>query len=114
MGSEMCIRDSVRKSTVHAIEAFPCRNLATAPDRFEVHPEDFLAAETAARDTERTVIGVWHSHPNQPAIPSPRDLQDAYDQWVHLICQVNSQGECSLRSWRILANEAKEHPIHPS
>ena len=101
----------IQNGTVHVIEAFPCRNLATEPDRFEVHPEDFLAAETTARDADRTVVGVWHSHPNQPAVPSARDLEEAYDQWVQLICHVNNEGECSLRCWRTTRGQANEQAI---
>ncbi len=101
-------------TTDHAQRAVPCRNLAVEPDRFELHPEDFLAAELEAQAQGLAVIGVWHSHPDQPAVPSERDRLDAYDGWVHLICSVDAHEVDSLRSWRIAQGKFTELPIGPA
>jgi proteasome lid subunit RPN8/RPN11 len=51
----------------------PARNLSTSPDRFEIAPEDHLAASRAARARGQRLIGCYHSHPNGRLQPSPRD-----------------------------------------
>jgi proteasome lid subunit RPN8/RPN11 len=66
--------------------AHPARNLETGRTRFLIDPRDHFAAVHAARESKRFVIGVYHSHPNGPAAPSPADLAEAsYDDYVYLI-----------------------------
>ncbi|HKY18378.1 MAG TPA: M67 family metallopeptidase [Rhizomicrobium sp.] len=64
---------------------YPVRNLATAPDRFEMDPQDQFAAHKSARARGHTVIGCYHSHPDGRARPSQRDLAGAGEEnflWV--------------------------------
>lgn len=51
----------------------PARNLAAAPDRFEIDP----ALQFRLKREGRKVIGCYHSHPGGAAEPSPRDAQGA-------------------------------------
>ena len=55
---------------IDGVPAFwPCRNIDTQPgDRFELHPDDYAAAEDAGE-----VTGIVHSHPNASALPSAAD-----------------------------------------
>lgn len=57
----------------------PSRNLAEAPDSFELDSALHLRLQRRLRGTGRAVIGVWHSHPRTPAEPSERDLAGAWD-----------------------------------
>jgi proteasome lid subunit RPN8/RPN11 len=56
------------------------RNLASAPDRFEIAPEDHFRALKAARANGRTLIGCYHSHPNGRAEPSAIDKAGAGEE----------------------------------
>ena len=60
-------------------EAFPARNTRESTTRYEVHPEDHFAAIRLARQTDRTVVGAYHSHPRGPDHPSETDLAEARD-----------------------------------
>ncbi|MBV9993225.1 MAG: M67 family metallopeptidase [Alphaproteobacteria bacterium] len=51
----------------------PARNLADAPDRFEIDP----ALQFRLRREGRNIVGCYHSHPDGAAEPSPRDAQAA-------------------------------------
>ena len=93
------------------LRALSCRNRAEEPNRFELHPEDFLAAEMEASASGLAVIGVWHSHPDQPAVPSEVDRVDAYHAWVHLICSVDAGEVRSLRSWRLVKGHFTEQAV---
>jgi proteasome lid subunit RPN8/RPN11 len=53
----------------------PSRNLATAEDAFEID----TALHLRLQRTTRAVVGVWHSHPRGPAVPSARDQAGAWD-----------------------------------
>lgn len=64
----------------------PARNLAPAPDRFEIAPENHFAALRMARGSGQAVIGCYHSHPNGVARPSPHDIAGAgEDDFLWLI-----------------------------
>jgi proteasome lid subunit RPN8/RPN11 len=41
--------------------------------RFEIAPKDYLHAERFADENGLQFLGVYHSHPNHPAIPSEHD-----------------------------------------
>ena len=41
--------------------------------RFEISPKDYLKAERFADEQGLQLLGVYHSHPNHPAIPSEHD-----------------------------------------
>jgi proteasome lid subunit RPN8/RPN11 len=85
---------------VEVVEALLGRNLAAAATRaFELHPEDHLAAELAARAAGLEVVGAWHSHPDGPAAPSASDRADAWEGWVHAIVGRSRAGELEVRAF---------------
>lgn len=51
----------------------PARNLATAPDRFEIDPADQFRLKREGRN----IVGCYHSHPHGVAEPSRRDAEGA-------------------------------------
>ena len=72
--------------------ARPARNLETGTTRFLIDPRDHFAAVHAARESRRFVVGVYHSHPNTPAAPSPADRAEAsYDDYVYLIVSLATE-----------------------
>jgi len=72
--------------------AHPARNLEAGNTRFVIDPRDHFAAVHAARESRRFVVGVYHSHPNTPPIPSPADRAEAsYDDYVYLIVSLATE-----------------------
>ena len=72
--------------------AQPARNLESGTTRFLIDPRDHFAAVHAARESRRFVVGVYHSHPNTPATPSPADRAEAsYDDYVYLIVSLATE-----------------------
>jgi proteasome lid subunit RPN8/RPN11 len=66
----------------------PVRNAGEAGERgrrFAIGPDDFLRAELEAREKGMDVIGVYHSHPDRPALPSDRDLEYALPHYSYII-----------------------------
>lgn len=89
-------RVSVERVTV-------ARNLSagTANDRYQIDPDDFLTADALARRSNLDVVGVWHSHPDHPPVPSSTDLEAAWAGYAYLIVSVISGRIDSVRSWRL-------------
>ncbi len=48
----------------------PCRNISEGQEHFQIHPEDWVAAEDAG-----VVLGVVHSHPGGTTQPSEMDVR---------------------------------------
>lgn len=100
LGSPSAAGDATR-----VVLALPTRNATreVARDRYEVHPEDFLAADDRAREMGLEVVGVWHSHPESGPIPSKTDFERSWPGWSYLICGWTAgdpDATPQLRSWR--------------
>ncbi len=80
-----------------------CRNLAVdrLADRYVLDPDDFRAADEAARKEGLDIVGIWHTHPDHPARPSETDLEAAWPEYCYLIVSVTSAGVAEHRAWRL-------------
>lgn len=73
--------------------------------RFEITPLDYVKAERRAEEMELQLLGIYHSHPNHPAIPSDFDLQKALPYFSYLILSVQEGKAATLTSWRLEEEE---------
>ena len=69
--------------------------------RFEISPHDYLEAERYAEEQKIELLGVYHSHPDHPAIPSEHDRAAAQPFFSYLIISVNNKEPGAIRSWRL-------------
>jgi desampylase len=66
--------------------AEPVLNRAVDPlRRYEIDPNDFLAAVKRCRGTSSSVIGAYHSHPRTTAEPSESDHAEAFGPFLYVI-----------------------------
>jgi len=72
--------------------------------RFEVHPLDYMKAERYAMDSDLELLGIYHSHPLHPAVPSEHDLKQAVPFFSYIIASVNEHAVVDTTSWQL--NEA--------
>ncbi len=102
-------RDGV--TDVHEVVA--ARNLARerARDRYDLDPADQLRAEERARAASLEVVGVWHSHPDAPAVPSKVDRDAAWEGYAYVIASVRNGRVEDLRCWRLAGGEFHEARI---
>ena len=71
----------------------------TQSRRYSIAPEAMLTAMREARSHNLEVIGVYHSHPDNPAVPSECDRQQAWPQYSYLIVSVPQGRAQECRSW---------------
>lgn len=74
------IEGACEKDIARALALHTARNIAPDPGRFEIHPEDHIAALKRARANGHAVIGCYHSHPNGRAVPSAIDQAGAGEE----------------------------------
>lgn len=73
----------------------------TKARRYWIKPEDMLAAMREARQRHLDIIGIYHSHPDHPAIPSECDRAIAWSQYSYLIVSVKQGTAIDCRSWML-------------
>ncbi|HEY9751832.1 MAG TPA: M67 family metallopeptidase [Coleofasciculaceae cyanobacterium] len=71
----------------------------TSERRYWIAPQEMLAAIRHARSQGVEVIGVYHSHPNHPAVPSECDRQMAWPNYVYVIASLAAGKIDQIRAW---------------
>jgi proteasome lid subunit RPN8/RPN11 len=74
--------------------------------RFEITGKDYMLAEKFALEHELALLGVYHSHPNHPAIPSEHDRVAALPYFSYVILSVTAANIDHIRSWQL--NDASQ------
>jgi proteasome lid subunit RPN8/RPN11 len=70
-------------------------------DRFVISPEEFAEVQFAADEAGLDVIGIYHSHPDWPAIPSQTDMESAWEEVYYLIVSVHEGRPLNTNIWRL-------------
>lgn len=71
-------------------------------NRFLLTPEDYLKAEMKAMELGVDLIGVFHSHPDCPNVPSEYDREWAQPFFSYIITRVDDGKVVNHRSWRLV------------
>ena len=74
-------------------------NQGSKRNRFSIAPETMLKAQKVARQKNLTVIGIYHSHPEHPATPSPYDRAIAWEQYSYIIVSISQGKVAEINSW---------------
>lgn len=56
--------------------------------RFSITNDDYKELEDYCEQTNMTLLGFYHSHPNHPAIPSETDLNYAWPNFSYIIVSI--------------------------
>jgi proteasome lid subunit RPN8/RPN11 len=93
---------SVQEVTDPAEESAPGAGKALDQHRrYWIDPEMMLKVQREARDRNLDIIGVYHSHPDHPAIPSECDRRLAWPVYSYVIVSVQAGKAADFRSWRL-------------
>jgi proteasome lid subunit RPN8/RPN11 len=71
----------------------------TKARRYAIDPIELLRAQKQGRDRNLSIIGIYHSHPDRPPIPSQCDRQNAAAPYSYLIIAVHQGKATDLRHW---------------
>ncbi len=95
------------KARLRVTELRPLKNAwesQARTHRYTADPSEFAAVERSLAGTELAVLGVYHSHPDVPAWPSPFDLLRAWPNYAYVIASVRGGRAADLRVWRLSAD----------
>ncbi len=101
------------------VEAVAAVNIADEPlRRYEVSPADHFAqikrcrASRAAAADGLEVAGVYHSHPRTAPVPSPTDLEQAFEEYLYVIAgPADGSASLAVRGYRLVAGRFEEVPL---
>lgn len=69
--------------------------------RFSIDPKAYMDAEKRALAMDMNLLGVYHSHPSHPAIPSEHDLKQAMPWFSYIILSVEKEEVKKTTSWQL-------------
>jgi len=93
---------------VRQIVALPnAREDEARHNRFLITPEEYLKAELTADRLGLSLIGVFHSHPDCPNVPSEYDREWAQPFFSYIITRVDQGRVVDHRSWRLVEDRSK-------
>jgi proteasome lid subunit RPN8/RPN11 len=92
------------------VETYPLQNAREEEARHNrtlILPKDLLRVERYAREKKMDVVGYYHSHPEDRAVPSQYDLDHALPVWSYIIVSVLQGKAADLRSWEMETDRSK-------
>jgi proteasome lid subunit RPN8/RPN11 len=83
-------------------------------NRYLITAEDMLQGEKEAANQDLSIIGIFHSHPDHPNLPSEYDREFAVPWYSYLITSIHNGKAGESRSWRLLDDRSgyKPEEIH--
>lgn len=96
-----------------ACRYYPVRNIAA--DRqceFLMEPEEQIEAMRSMRECDESMVAIFHSHPDSPAVPSALDLaRAAYPDTIYLIAATSGK-EPDMKGYYYDGNDFAQIDIH--
>lgn len=97
-------------SSKRVIETYPISNAREEDakrNRFLIRPEELMRGEKRARDRGLDVVGFYHSHPDDVAVPSRYDLEHAWPTYSYVVMAVEKGRTADLRSWEMEGDRSR-------
>lgn len=76
-------------------------------NRFLIRPEELMRGEKYAREKGLDVVGFYHSHPDDRAVPSQYDLEHAWPAYSYVVVAVENAKATDLRSWEMESDRSR-------
>ena len=76
-------------------------------NRFLIRPEELMRGEKYAASKGLEVIGFYHSHPDDRAVPSAYDLDHAWPVFSYIVLSVKEGRAEDLLSWEMQPDRSR-------
>jgi proteasome lid subunit RPN8/RPN11 len=96
-----------RKQVVETYAISNAREEEAKRNRFLIRPEELTRGEKHARDKGLDVVGFYHSHPDDVAVPSQYDLEHAWPTYSYIVISVEKGRAVDLRSWEMETDRSR-------
>jgi proteasome lid subunit RPN8/RPN11 len=96
-----------RKIVAETYSISNAREEAAKRNRFLIRPEELMRGEKYAREKGLDVVGLYHSHPDERAVPSKYDLEHAWPTYSYIVVSVEQGRAVDLRSWEMETDRSR-------
>jgi proteasome lid subunit RPN8/RPN11 len=96
-----------RKTVAEIYPISNAREEEAKRNRFLIRPEELMRGEKYARAQGLDVVGFYHSHPDDVAVPSQYDLEHAWPTYSYIVMSVEQGRTVDLRSWEMEADRSR-------
>lgn len=86
---------------VRRVERVPNQRTEERGRRYTIDPKDYLRLERLAAEEGLAVVGIYHSHPDHPAVPSEFDREHALPYFHYLIMAVHAGRAVDFACWAL-------------
>jgi proteasome lid subunit RPN8/RPN11 len=91
---------------------YPVENIRKSPIEYEMNPVEQLKAMIDLEERGWQLIGIYHSHPHGPQVPSATDVDQAYyPESAYVIISLLGQ-QPAIRAFNIISGTVTEIPLH--
>ncbi len=106
---EVCGLMGGRRDKVEKL--FPATNVDTSDITYMVDPKEQFSIMKEIRENEMELVGIYHSHPDTEAYPSPTDCRLAFYEQVHYVIVSLKDAVPSIRAFKIINNKVIESKL---
>jgi proteasome lid subunit RPN8/RPN11 len=95
---------------LHVTEILRAGNTRTdsAHNRYNIAPQELIAAQRQARKSGLDIVGFYHSHPDHPAQWSPTDFAEAHWFGCAYVITAIEQGRAAITNSFLLTGTTEE------
>ena len=91
---------------------YRARNADRSPMSYRLEPEEQYRIFTDIEEKGWDILGIYHSHPTSPAVPSGIDLKQAYyPEAVYFVVSLADPTQPHVRAFKIVEGEITEEEI---
>ncbi len=77
---------------------------------YQISSFDWQRGESAARELAMEIVGVFHTHPDHPSIPSSHDLEFALPNFIYVIASICQGKLADLQAWKLREDRSQFDP----
>jgi proteasome lid subunit RPN8/RPN11 len=106
------VEKAAGRSVGRVLRRLPLANAAASPREFDSEPRSMFAAHKEMRKENLEMLGIYHSHPASPPVPSGTDLErnNHGDSVVNLIVSLATDVP-EIRAWWLGPNDYQEADV---
>lgn len=95
------------KTVAETVQMENTADVETRHDRVLIDPRALMLADRKAREKGLDVVGYYHSHPDDEAVPSQFDLDHALPVWSYIIISVRGRKAVDWKSWEMESDRSQ-------
>jgi proteasome lid subunit RPN8/RPN11 len=96
-----------------AYRLVPMTNVRSSATEFEMDPRELIQQLRLFRESGEQVLAIYHTHPQDIAWPSERDIaRAAYPESATVIVSLKDPESPQVRAFRIVSGEVIEIELH--